>query len=117
MKRRHGIRIFMPKRPTSPIKNRSRSSIERAQTARGTFDIVVANAGGAQSAPAEKISAELWTRTLNVNLTGAFLSVQPALAGMRAKKWGRIVFIASTAGIRATPMWRPMSPPSTAWSA
>jgi NAD(P)-dependent dehydrogenase (short-subunit alcohol dehydrogenase family) len=74
---------------------------------RGSFDIVVANAGGAQSAPAEKISAELWTDTLSVNLTGAFYSVQPALAGMRAKKWGRIVFIASTAGIRAAPYIAP----------
>jgi NAD(P)-dependent dehydrogenase (short-subunit alcohol dehydrogenase family) len=74
---------------------------------RGPFDIVVANAGGAESAPAEKISAELWTNTLNVNLTGAFFSVQPALAGMRAKKWGRIVFIASTAGIRAAPYIAP----------
>jgi NAD(P)-dependent dehydrogenase (short-subunit alcohol dehydrogenase family) len=74
---------------------------------RGPFDIVVANAGGAESAPAEKISAELWTKTLNVNLTGAFFSVQPALAGMRAKKWGRIVFIASTAGIRAAPYIAP----------
>jgi NAD(P)-dependent dehydrogenase (short-subunit alcohol dehydrogenase family) len=74
---------------------------------RGPFDIVVANAGGAESAPAEKISAELWARTLNVNLTGAFFSVQPALAAMRAKKWGRIVFIASTAGIRAAPYIAP----------
>jgi NAD(P)-dependent dehydrogenase (short-subunit alcohol dehydrogenase family) len=74
---------------------------------RGPFDIVVANAGGAQSAPAEKISAELWSNTLNVNLTGAFFSVQPALSGMRAKKWGRIVFIASTAGIRAAPYIAP----------
>src|SRR4029077_12359469 len=54
---------------------------------RGPFDIVVANAGGAESPPAEKISAELWTKTLNVNLTGAFYSVQPALNGMRRKKW------------------------------
>jgi NAD(P)-dependent dehydrogenase (short-subunit alcohol dehydrogenase family) len=74
---------------------------------RGPFDIVVANAGGAESAPAEKISAELWTKTLNVNLTGAFFSVQPALNGMRAKKWGRIVFIASTAGIHAAPYIAP----------
>jgi NAD(P)-dependent dehydrogenase (short-subunit alcohol dehydrogenase family) len=73
----------------------------------GPFDIVVANAGGAESAPAEKISAELWTNTLNVNLTGAFFSVQPALNGMREKKWGRIVFIASTAGIRAAPYIAP----------
>jgi len=73
----------------------------QAQTARGCFDIVVANAGGAQSAPAEKVSRELWSKTIEVNLTGAFLSTKPALAAMRERGWGRIVFIASTAGLRA----------------
>ena len=53
-----------------------------------------------ESAPAEKISRDLWTKILEVNLTGAFLSVQPALTTMREKKWGRIIFIASTAGLK-----------------
>jgi NAD(P)-dependent dehydrogenase (short-subunit alcohol dehydrogenase family) len=73
---------------------------ERAETAGEPFDIVVANAGMAESAPASKISRELWNRTIEVNLTGAFLTVQPALAAMRARGWGRIVFIASTAGLK-----------------
>jgi NAD(P)-dependent dehydrogenase (short-subunit alcohol dehydrogenase family) len=73
---------------------------QQARAAGGPFDIVVANAGGAQSAPAEKISPELWADTLNVNLTGAFYSVQPALAGMRERGFGRIIFIASTAGLK-----------------
>jgi NAD(P)-dependent dehydrogenase (short-subunit alcohol dehydrogenase family) len=68
--------------------------------ANGPFDIVVANAGIGESAPAEKVTRELWDRTLAVNLTGAFVSVQPALATMRARGWGRIVFIASTAGLK-----------------
>ena len=71
-----------------------------AQAARGSFGIVVANAGTAESAPAEKVSRALWDHTVAVNLTGAFLSVQPALAAMRERKWGRIVFIASTAGLK-----------------
>jgi NAD(P)-dependent dehydrogenase (short-subunit alcohol dehydrogenase family) len=71
-----------------------------AQAARGNFDIVVANAGAAESAPAEKITRALWDATIAVNLTGAFLSVQPALAAMRERKWGRIIFIASTAGLK-----------------
>ena len=71
-----------------------------AQAARGSFGIVVANAGVAESAPAEKVSRALWDHTIAVNLTGAFLSVQPALTAMRERKWGRIVFIASTAGLR-----------------
>ena len=73
---------------------------KRAQKARGKFGIVVANAGTAESAPAEAVSLELWNRMLAVNLTGAFFSVQPALAGMREQKWGRIIFTASTAGLK-----------------
>jgi NAD(P)-dependent dehydrogenase (short-subunit alcohol dehydrogenase family) len=64
------------------------------------FDIVVANAGIAESAPAAKTSLELWNRMIEVNLTGAFLTVKPALGAMRARGWGRVVFIASTAGLK-----------------
>ena len=71
-----------------------------AEAARGGLSIVIANAGAAESAPAEKVSRALWDHTIAVNLTGAFLSVQPALAAMRARKWGRIIFIASTAGLK-----------------
>ena len=73
---------------------------DHAQAARGKIGIVVANAGMAESAPAEKTSHALWNKTIEINLTGAFLSVKPALAGMREHGWGRIVFIASTAGLR-----------------
>jgi NAD(P)-dependent dehydrogenase (short-subunit alcohol dehydrogenase family) len=73
---------------------------EQAETAGEPIDIVVANAGMSESAPAHKTSLELWNRTLAVNLTGAFLSVKPALAAMRKRGFGRIVFIASTAGLK-----------------
>ncbi|TGQ45373.1 MULTISPECIES: SDR family NAD(P)-dependent oxidoreductase [unclassified Mesorhizobium] len=73
---------------------------QKAEAARGPVDIVVANAGMAGSAPAHKTSLADWQRTLDVNLTGAFLTVKPALAGMLARKSGRIVFVASTAGLK-----------------
>jgi NAD(P)-dependent dehydrogenase (short-subunit alcohol dehydrogenase family) len=73
---------------------------QQAEATGEPIDIVVANAGMAESAPAHKTSLDLWTRTLNVNLTGAFLTVKPALAGMRERGHGRIVFIASTAGLK-----------------
>jgi len=73
---------------------------QKAEAARGPFDIVVANAGMAGSAPAHKTSLADWRRTLDVNLTGAFLTVKPALAGMLERKTGRIIFIASTAGLK-----------------
>ncbi|TIX36835.1 MAG: SDR family oxidoreductase, partial [Mesorhizobium sp.] len=44
-----------------------------------------------------------WQRTLDVNLTGAFLTVKPALAGMAVRKTGRIIFVASTAGLKGYP--------------
>jgi len=64
------------------------------------FDIVVANAGIALSSPAHRTSLADWQRTIDVNLTGAFLTVKPALAGMAERKAGRIIFIASIAGLR-----------------
>ena len=76
------------------------SLYDTAQTARGPFGIVVANAGIASSAPAHKTTLDEWKRILDVNLTGAFLTVRPALAGMAERKAGRIVFIASVAGLR-----------------
>lgn len=73
---------------------------EKAEAARGPFDIVVANAGGADSAPAHKVTLAEWRNTLDVNLTGAFITVKPALAGMISRKAGRIVFVASVAGLK-----------------
>jgi NAD(P)-dependent dehydrogenase (short-subunit alcohol dehydrogenase family) len=69
-----------------------------AEAARGALDIVVANAGAALSAPAHRTALSDWNAMLSVNLTGSFLTVKPALAGMTARKAGRIVFVASTAG-------------------
>jgi NAD(P)-dependent dehydrogenase (short-subunit alcohol dehydrogenase family) len=72
----------------------------RAEAASGPFDIVVANAGAAVSAPAHKVSLTDWNQALAVNLTGAFLTVKPALPHMIARRSGRIIFIASTAGLK-----------------
>jgi NAD(P)-dependent dehydrogenase (short-subunit alcohol dehydrogenase family) len=71
-----------------------------AEKARGPVDIVVANAGMSGSSPAHRTSLAAWQQTLDVNLTGSFLTVKPALAGMTSRKSGRIVFVASTAGLK-----------------
>lgn len=72
----------------------------RAEAAHGAFDIVVANAGIVSTSPAHRTSLASWRQILDVNLTGAFLTVRPALAGMTARNSGRIVFVASTAGLK-----------------
>jgi NAD(P)-dependent dehydrogenase (short-subunit alcohol dehydrogenase family) len=76
---------------------------EKAEAERGPFDIVVANAGSANSSPAHRTALVDWRRMLDVNLTGAFLTVRPALPGMTARRKGRVVFIASTAGLKGYP--------------
>lgn len=71
-----------------------------AQAARGPVQVLVNNAGQAESAPLHKTSSELWQRMLAVNLTGTFLCSRAALPGMLQAGWGRVINIASTAGQR-----------------
>ncbi|HEY5380401.1 MAG TPA: SDR family NAD(P)-dependent oxidoreductase [Pseudolabrys sp.] len=71
-----------------------------AREAHGPIDIVIANAGMAASAPAGKIDLQHWQQVIDVNLTGAFLTVSAALANVTRAPGGRIVFIASTAGLK-----------------
>jgi NAD(P)-dependent dehydrogenase (short-subunit alcohol dehydrogenase family) len=71
-----------------------------ARVARGPIEVLVNNAGQAESAPFAKTSLELWHRMIAVNLTGVFVCSQAALEDMVSAKRGRIVNIASTAGQR-----------------
>ncbi|MBP1207892.1 NAD(P)-dependent dehydrogenase (short-subunit alcohol dehydrogenase family) [Duganella sp. 1411] len=65
----------------------------------GRIDILINNAGQAAAAPFGKTDAALWQRMLDVNLTGTFHCAQAALPAMLEAKWGRIVNVASTAGL------------------
>ncbi len=65
----------------------------------GRIDILVNNAGQAESAPLAKTDLALWQRMLAVNLTGTFLCTRAALAEMTKRGSGRIVNVASTAGL------------------
>ena len=65
----------------------------------GPVHILINNAGQAASAPLLKTDAALWQQMLAVNLTGTFLCSQDALPDMLQAGWGRIVNIASTAGL------------------
>lgn len=65
----------------------------------GPIDILVNNAGAAASAPFARTSLALWQDMLAVNLTGTYLCCQAALPAMTRAGFGRIVNIASTAGL------------------
>jgi 3-oxoacyl-[acyl-carrier protein] reductase len=64
----------------------------------GGVDILVANAGIGIFKPAGDLSLEEWKRTIDVNLTGAFLCSRHAIAAMRAAGGGFIVHLSSLAG-------------------
>lgn len=65
----------------------------------GEVQILVNSAGSASSAPFLKTDVDLWRQMMSVNLDGTFYCVQAALPGMLAAEWGRIVNVASTAGL------------------
>ena len=68
--------------------------------ARQPIDILVANAGAAESAPFGRSDAALFQRMMDVNFMGVVHAAQGVLPGMVANKRGRIVAIASTAGLK-----------------
>lgn len=72
----------------------------REAAARQPIDILIANAGAAESAAFAKSDAALFRRMMNVNFLGVVHSIQAALPSMRERPFGRIVVIASTAGLK-----------------
>jgi 3-hydroxybutyrate dehydrogenase len=83
------------------------AAIARLRTAAearfGTVDILVANAGVASSAPLARIELGEWNRLFAVNATAPFLCAQAFVPGMVARRWGRIINVASIAGRTGAP--------------
>lgn len=68
-----------------------------------TVDILVNNAGIGSSATVTATTLEEWNRIMAVNATGTFLCTQAFLPGMLERRWGRIVNVASVAGLMGAP--------------
>jgi len=83
---------------TSP--DAMRAIFDGATAEWGPPEIVVANAGAAESRPFLKTDAAAFRAALDVNLTGVFATWQAGLAPMLAAGWGRLIAIASTAGLK-----------------
>ncbi len=73
-------------------------AVERTFDALGAVDVLVNNAGVADSAPLAHTTLESWERHFAVNATGAFLCMRAVLPGMRERGGGAIVTVASIAG-------------------
>ncbi|AZL59388.1 SDR family oxidoreductase [Tabrizicola piscis] len=74
------------------------ASVQDLFTQAGRVDIVIANAGQADSAPFAKTTLDQWNAMLAVNLTGVFLTFREGLRQFDG--WGRLVAISSTAGLK-----------------
>ena len=77
--------------------------VDRAIAQFGRIDILINNAGTSWGAPVEEMRLEHWNKVMETNLTGTFLCCQAVGRFMTAQKRGKIINIASTAGLRGSP--------------
>ena len=77
--------------------------VARVVDAFGHVDILVNNAGIQHVLPIESFPPEKWDAVLAVDLSSAFHTTRAVFAGMKARKWGRIVNVASAHGLIASP--------------
>ncbi len=96
--KRHGVKVRYIQADMSKG-DQCRALIEKA----GACDILVNNAGIQHVAPIDEFPVAKWDAIIAINLTSSFHTTAAALPGMRAKKWGRIINIASAHGLRASP--------------
>jgi NAD(P)-dependent dehydrogenase (short-subunit alcohol dehydrogenase family) len=78
-------------------------AFDEARAVNGPIDLLVVNAGIAESAPFHKIMRESWDRIVATNLTAAFDCAQAAIGDLLKSENGRLVFIASVASLRGVP--------------
>lgn len=79
------------------------TALESAVAQHGPVAVAVANAGAAHSVPFAKMTSSDLDNMLSVNLGGVFNLWQASLAGMKTAGWGRMIAVASTAGLKGYP--------------
>lgn len=75
-----------------------RDGVAKVEAELGPIDILVNNAGITRDASLAKLTPEDWRAVLDTNLTGCYNMSQAVFAGMRGRKWGRIINISSING-------------------
>jgi NAD(P)-dependent dehydrogenase (short-subunit alcohol dehydrogenase family) len=78
-------------------------AFDEARTANGPIELLVVNAGIAESAPFHKMTRESWDRIIATNLTAAFDCARAAIGDLLKSENGRLIFVASVASLRGVP--------------
>ena len=100
---RQGMRVTRLSRSTGIDVSQPSAVADAFDIARqslGPVEILVNNAGAVESKPYAKVSDEYWRDCIAVNLHSVHYCTRAVLAGMLEQRWGRIVNIASVAGLR-----------------
>jgi len=79
------------------------AALERTTRELGPVDVLVNNAGVAESAQFVKTEPDFWDRHFAVNVRGPYLLTSAALPGMLERRWGRVINVASLAGLFGSP--------------
>jgi 3-hydroxybutyrate dehydrogenase len=79
------------------------AAVTQAVAALGPIEVLVNNAGIAESAAFGRTDPAMWDRHLRVNATGPYLVTRAVLPGMLERRWGRVVNVASVAGLHGAP--------------
>ncbi|MBV1800094.1 3-hydroxybutyrate dehydrogenase [Siccirubricoccus sp. G192] len=98
---RHGVRVAYSGADLSKPAE-VRRMVEQAVAELGAVDILVNNAGIQHVAPIDEFPDDKWDAILAINLSAAFHAIKAAVPGMRERRWGRIVNVASTHGLVAS---------------
>jgi 3-hydroxybutyrate dehydrogenase len=77
--------------------------VDEARDAFGKVDVLVNNAGIQHVEPVETFPAAKWDAIIAINLSAAFHAIQAVVAEMKARKWGRIINVASAHALVASP--------------
>jgi 3-hydroxybutyrate dehydrogenase len=98
---KHGVKVaYSAADMTKP--DEIRQMIADAARELGSCDVLVNNAGIQHVAPIDAFPEDKWNAIIAINLSAAFHGTKAALPGMRQRRWGRIVNIASTHGLVAS---------------
>jgi 3-hydroxybutyrate dehydrogenase len=77
--------------------------VRKAEAEFGAVDILVNNAGVQFVSPVDEFPAEKWDAIIAINLSAAFHATKAAIPGMKKRKWGRVINLASAHGLVASP--------------